>query len=437
MKYFFTFVSALLLFVSCSSDDETSYTDTKVSRAVMIYMAGENNLTHYNGYRALQTDLAEIVEGSKKLTNNQRLFVFVDSLGTNSQRRGKPYIIEVHGGKTTLMKQYDSEFYSCDPDKFREVISWMTTNIKADGFGLVLWGHATGWLVEPDTIVSSSHRAYGGDTNGDVNGDTSGYLDTKDSRWMNITQMAQALTGLPKFDYIFNDCCNMMCAEVGYELRNVTNYLIGSPAEIPGYGAPYDLIIPELYKNGSSLYKGIIDTYYNYYLEAYKNYGSSLSGYSVPLSVIDTKYIADLATATRNILSEFTDGYPTAPSAPDQSGVAMYQGYDSPVLYDMRAFIKKHVSASSFQQWDKAYQTAVPYYRMSMKWMTIYDGFRGSFNLWGAMDSFDQDASLYGCVSMFIPQDMTTYYTGHYAYNKTANNFEWNRIMNWSQFGWE
>ena len=49
---------------------------------------------------------------------------------------------------------------------------------------------------------------------------------------MNITQMARAMKGLPKLDYIFADCCNMMCAEVAYELKDATRYLIGSPAEI-------------------------------------------------------------------------------------------------------------------------------------------------------------------------------------------------------------
>ena len=55
----------------------------------------------------------------------------------------------------------------------------------------------------------------------------------------------------------------MMTAEVGYELRDVTSYLIGSPSEIPGYGAPYDVIIPQLFKNGRELYRGIIEHVYS------------------------------------------------------------------------------------------------------------------------------------------------------------------------------
>ena len=430
MKYLLTFASALLLLMTaCSKDDDKSdFTKNQASRAVMIYMSGENNLTsNSSGYRALQNDLSEIVEGSKTLAYNHRLFVFVDSLGTNEEQKGTPFIIEVHGGNVYERIKFDSDFSTADADKFREVVSWMTDNINADGYGLVLWGHATGWVVEKDSVPGPSRRAYGLDSGED--------LGSKNERWMNITQMAQALDGLPKLDFIFADCCNMMCAEVGYELRNVTDYLIGSPAEIPGPGAPYDIMLFNLFKTGSNLYNSIIDTYYEYYLEAYKAEYTSLAGYSVPLSVIDTKYMEELATATRDILDKFTDGYPLAPDSPDLNGIAMYDGYDSPLMYDMRAFIKKHVSSDDFQTWEDIYRQAVPYYRMSMKWMTIYDGYN-SYNLEAAMNTFDKDQSLYGCVSMFIPLNLTAYNGGEYAYNKIAAHFAWNRIMNWGNYGW-
>ena len=414
----------MLLMVSCSKDDNNNNTPTKATRAVMVYMAAENNLTEHNGVHYLRNDLQEMLEGSPLLSDDQRLFVFVDSLGTNSKYKGNPYIVELHNGQAIERKTFSSDFYSCDPERFREVLSWMTTNISADSYGLVLWGHASGWLVTNDTIASS-RRAYGLDTNKDLAGG---------DKWMNITQMAEALKGLPKMEFIFADCCNMMCAEVGYELRNATNYLIGSPAEIPGDGAPYDKILPTFYKNGSELYKGIIDTYYDYYLKSYQN-SYLLSGYSVPLSVINTSYMAQLASQTHDVLEQFSTAYPSYPDSPDMTGLAFYLGIDQPMLYDMRAFIKRNAPASVFQQWDNCYQQAVPYYRMSMKWMTIYKG-SSSYDLQGAMDTFDQDESQYGCVSMFIPRNLTAYNSGTYAYNKRANNFGWNRVLNWSRFGW-
>ncbi len=423
MKYLLTLISIVLLLSSCDNGEDTEFTETKASRAVMIYMAGENNLTSVSTssgeIRFLQDDLNEIIKGSANLQKNQRVFVFVDSLGTNSQLRGTPYIIEVHGGKTYSRIKYTSDFYSSDPANFQQVISWMTSNVEADGYGLVLWGHASGWLVSKDTIPSTTtaaKRAYGVDTNAD-----SGSIEEK---WMNITQMAKALEGLPKLDFIFADCCNMMCAEVGYELRNATEYLIGSPAEIPGWGAPYHLVLPYFFKNGSELYKGIIDSYYNYYLDYYKQYSIyGLAGYSVPLAVIDTKYIETLAQTTRNILISIIPPYP---DHIDLTGLPYYWYTSAPIFYDMKAAIKTHVDNEVYSIWEQAYNLAVPYSRVSLKWMSEKSSIR--FTTLGE--------EYCGCVSMFFPQNRTGYTSGEYKLNQTANHFEWNRLMNWSRFGW-
>ena len=422
-RYLLSLAVGLLCLVCLTAchDEENDNSGTykppvTASRTVLIYMASENDLAR-EGF--LRSDLREIVEGSEFLGNDQRLFVFVDSLGTGRM----PYIMEVHGGKTYMRHEYDHEFYSCSPVYFHEIIQKVVSMAPADSYGLVLWGHASGWTVSTDTIASSRTRAYGQDDGDDGS--------KKERKWMNITQMAKALEGLPKMEFIFADCCNMMCAEVGYELRNATNYLIGSPAEMPGEGAPYDYLIPHFYKNDSELYRSIIDEYYDYYLDAYQDNYYGLRGHSVPLSVIDTRYIEVLAEQTHNVLDKFTNGYPQYPDYPDviTDSIAYYWYSNEPIMFDMRAFIKANVSDDVFQQWDKSYQLAVPYYRMSLQWMT------GDYRLDREFLSFSQDTSRYGCVSMFIP--IPAYDNSTYKHNKTYNNYGWNRLIDWSRFGWQ
>ena len=402
---------------SCSKDDDESESDpdtppieVKTKRTVMVYMAAENNLTQYGGYRYLDNDYYELLEGSCELADDQRLLVFVDSLNAKPAI-GTPRIVELRGGKEIIVKEYDKEFYSCDPTHFREVLTTMMDYGQADEYGLVLWGHASGWVVESDTIADAA-RAYGQDygTDGNLGG----------KKWMNITQMARTLKGLPKLKFIFADCCNMMCAEVGYELRHATDYLIGSPAEIPGDGAPYHLVLPYLYKDSTELYKGVIDTYYNDYPE----------GYSVPLSVIDTRYIQELAYQTRDILSTFVPTYPEEVNLTRNTGLVFYWTPDAPVMYDMRAILKTYAPADAFAQWDTVCQKAVPYHLMSMRWMTVYSDQITAFNY------FQQDESLNVCVSMFVPQNNVYYQQGIFRYNATYTQLEWNRIVDWSRFGW-
>ena len=417
MKYFLTLIGTLLLMTACHKNDDSDFTELTATRAVLIYMSGENNLTVESGIRYLQYDMDEIIEGSKYLTDRQRLFVFVDSLVTNKNKAGRPYIMEVHGGRVYERLKFDEDFYSSDPEKFREIVSWMTENVKADGYGLVLWGHATGWAVDTDTIVSS-RRSYGLDTHEDQ-GPTAG-------KWMNITQMQEALQGLPKLDFIFCDCCNMMCAEVGYELRNETQYLIGSPAEIPGAGAPYDKIIPQLYKNGPDLYKGIIDTYFDEYLNSYTS-NTGLQEYSVPLSVINTDCIEQLAFLTRNVVETFATNYPEQLKL---DNLPFYFTFDAPVMYDMQGVIKRFADPATFQHWQQVYRTAVPYSRISKEWMSIY-----AQQIY-AFQTFEQDDDYWGCVSMFVPQYNRSYLGGTYAYNARADHLGWNKIINWSRYGW-
>lgn len=414
-----------LVLASCGDDsnDPDPWTQGKAERTVFVYMAGENNLTVSSGYRFLFHDYQELIEGSRQLSDKQRLLVFVDSLNGRSNQ-GTPFIVEMHGGQVYPVKQYAEEFYSCDPARFREVLQDMMSAAEAESYGLVLWGHACGWMVTVDTIAeaqSRETRSYGQD-NG-VDGSKDGV------KHMNITQMARALKGLPVLDFIFADCCNMMCAEVGCELRQATRYLIGSPAEIPGEGAPYDQILPYMYKNDAALYQGIIDTYYNYYLEEFK--GSSLDGYSVPLSVIDTRYIETLAEKTHDILTTFVPRYPEHVALSGR-GMVFYWYYDVPVMYDMRAVMKAYASDADYAQWDALCQKAVPYHRMSLKWMTIFTSLDYSFPL------FLQDESLNVGVSMFVPQNNSVYQdvNGTFRYNATCSQFEWNRVLDWSRFGW-
>lgn len=420
MKRICLFICMLLCLTACHDDNNGEWTPPNTaSRSVMIYMSGENNLTESEGERFLQNDLKEMIEGSKLLSNDQRLFIFVDSLNTNKKRAGKPYIIEVHDGKAIPRYEFEEEFYASDPAYFHKIMDWMVTNAKANSYGLVLWGHACGWVTCNDTIAQSrSTRAYGQDNGTDAGGSL---------KWMNITQMAKALEGLPKLKFIFCDCCDMMCAEIGYELRHATDYVIGSPAEIPGEGAPYHEVIPYLYKDGSEMYRGIIDTYFDYYLADFEG-DKDLDGHSVPLSVIDTKYMERLAQETHDILGTFM---PDAPKAPNLKNLAFYWFFDySPVMYDMMAFIKTNAPESNYQQWEQVYKQAVPYYRMSMKWLTIYGDLVDAFPL------FNQDKSLYGCVSMHIPLNLWAYTGGTFRFNANSINYEWNRIMDWSRFGW-
>ena len=426
MRKLFIILCGAILLAGCNKDnDEPVKKDTQ--RTVVVYISADNNLS-----TAALSDINEMKEGATGIPSNSRLVAFID----RDWGDDKPFIAEIKNNKLDTLFKYSSDFYASDPNLFSEVLERVAGLCPSKEYGLVLWGHGSGWLVEPDTVAQ--HRAYGIDETGSGSS----------GKWMNMTQMARALKDvqtknvMPKLSFIFADCCNMMCVEAAYELKDVTEYMIGSPAEIPGYGAPYKLMVAQLFKSGSNLYRGIIDTYYNYYADFNNlNYAEQTSwpymkdGYSVPLSVIDTKYVGDLANKTHDMLERAQGGYPMYPQSPELSGIAFYcyntfSLWPVDMMYDMRAIMERLLSAEDFATWDKAYQQTVPYYRMSLKWMTeLYEQYQ-------AFSTFDPNLK-YGCVSMFTPRAGQSYSYGSMPMNKTVQNFAWSRIIDWTRFGWE
>ena len=386
-------------------------------------MSGENNLTQdyqYPGESFLADDLEEVIEGSYKVNSKQHLICFVDSVGTNN----KPYIIEVSNGKTKEVYRYESDFYASDPAKFREVLQYTIDNYPAKEYGLVLWGHASGWIVHNDTVPSvlktrEATRGYGKDEGWDTNGS---------SKWMNITQMAQALETIPKLKFILADCCNFMCVEVGYELRNCAEYLIGSPAEIPGEGAPYHLMIEKLFSTSPTFYKDICNCYYDYFLDAYTQPDYSdwnLEGYSVPLSVFRLDQMENLADATKQLMQKFMPKYP---EQLDLTNLPYYLYNDRRVIYDVKTVFKKYAPESDYNKWLDVFNTAVPYQAVSQRWMSIFDTIRNDFY------TFPQDTESWGTVSMFFPQ---TYYNScYFDYNKRIRKLQWYNAVDWASYGW-
>lgn len=410
MNKFYTIFAFLLLFVSCKSHEDEQETINR--RTVIVYMSGENSLSS-NVY----SDLAEMKQASLSLKDDERLVAFVDHTSL-------PYIVEMKEGRCDTLRTFNEDFYACDPEAFYEIIRWIEEQCPAqdDNYGLVLWGHATGWLVSRDTIATAASRprkAYGQDLG---TNQTYGL----GSKWMNITQMSKALERLPKFRYILADCCCFLTAESAYELRNVTSYLIGSPAEIPAPGAPYHLIVSSLFSESPDFYKALVDTYFDYYTDYFNNSSEAqrdypyVVGYSVPLAVVDMSQMEGLAQATRNLLM--------APADYVMDSLPYYYHRDLPCLYDFGGVMKRHLSAADYQAWRIALEKAVPYKRFSARWISMYRNLK----LLLANDSFLLfDDETYAGLSIHIPQAM---YNFDPSYNEGFKSFEWYDTVGWKRF---
>ena len=411
-KYLIPTIAALLLSACSSNDDNDPQIPTEPERSVLIYMAGENNLSSF-----ADQDLTEIKEGSKSLKDNQNLIVYVDNTK-------KPYMARVKDG--VLVDSVDmEESSSADPTVMENIIRQMRTKYPAKSYGMVLWGHCTGWLITNDSIPYAGTRAYG--------------VDQKPkSYWMNIPSMARAIAkgmNQEKMKFIFGDCCNFGSIEIAYELRNAAEYIIGSPAEIPDPGAPYEEIMPDLFSQNDNFYQALIDDYYNHYIKAFKedfNYfynrtPGDLDGYSEPLSAIRTSALEELAQATANLLSTIPDKLKPEGEV-DFNGVTFYAWNVTKLAYDMSQALKKNTSASAYATWESVFKKAIAHKAYSQRWLVGIS----SLSLDSYMKTFDTENA--GVVSMFFP--LNDYSSTTPKWNSAIQQYQWNKFIQWAQYGW-
>jgi hypothetical protein len=400
----------MISFIACSNDDELlNVVNNNVKentnqhaageRTVLVYLAGKNNLS-----KSLQMNLEQMKTGSKCIGNNT-LLVFV----RRDVQGEMPWLARIRNGELTDSVSLDdmgistSNMQACNSELMEQVLKYAFNRYPAYEYGLVLGGHSTGWIIDQEP---NNTRAFGVD-----NGD--GYIHSgSNKRWINVPTMASVLERLPHLKFIFADCCNFMCLETMYELRNVTDYIIGSPAEIPDEGAPYDEIVPALFEK-NTFYTSIIDIYHR-----------AQSG-NLPLSVVKTSTMDQLASATRYALdivqTKIGNGYA------DTQGLIHY-GYSSSniqfnheynLFYDAGDFFRSQLSESDYQQWEQVLDQTVIEKRFAKQWRTCMT--------WRYIYSdFEMTEEKYHGVSMYIPQDPTTA-SGQYS----AKNNEDIKLLKW------
>ena len=392
MKHLLTIISLFILLTACSKDDESPTPVEPAQRTVLVYMAGENNLTSYINY-----DIEEMQKGRRNVSTSANLVVFVDRISSTQM----PYIAKITSdGNLEVLYSYDNNFYSSDPDNMRDVIERVVEACPAKEYGLVLWGHANGWIIQKDSIATSpSRRAYGVDND----------------KWLNIPSMRKSFDLLSfKWKFIFFDCCNMMNVESAYELKDKADYLIGSPAELPCNGAPYEQLIPAMFQQSEDFYKSIVDNY--------------ASGYPnrVVLSVVNTSQLGHLAQATKKLIPQLNEyAQTTALKNNIYYQAIKVNEIQQPILHDVREIANKALDADDYNNWMNAFNATVIYSYYSPSWIT--DGTVHFYD-------FTMSKDYWGGLSMFFP--MSKYGTATDGVNTTIKQMGWYYAVGWSEVGW-
>ena len=228
------------------------------SWTVLIYMAGQNNLSP-----ACIEDVLEMMEvGSSEDVN------VVVQADTSSQ-----YTPEVPDHVTYRFKVLKGTLQPFplnvnldmgSPDTLSEFIRWGVASFPAARYALVLWDHGLGWL--------GGTSDFAGRSRGILEDDGSG-------SFMSLEELRQALQdGGVHFDLIEFDACLMAQVEVLGHVYEYADYVTFSENTEPGDGDPYDVILGRLVSNpnmdGKAFGKVIVEAFVDYYSKAPNNMAS-------------------------------------------------------------------------------------------------------------------------------------------------------------------
>lgn len=280
---------------------------------VIMYLAGNNNLESY-----LEDNIRDVISSVDASTpsDNGRIVIYFRPRPAS----GDPMLLQVYYDKKLAAAQcdtirtYPADMSSSDPETLRKVVADAKVVAPAKEYSMIFGSHATGWFTEecmsrgslerPLSIGFKSPndgsfwRQYGDEitrTFG-MDGKVTFEGSTINDAGMNITEMALALSGT-KFRSLIFDACFMASVEAVYDLRNVSEYVIASSAEIMGRGMPYDLVLKYLFASGGV--EGNLMKYCSEYMRYYNQLTSGRK--SGTISLVDCSKLEALAEAVAEV----------------------------------------------------------------------------------------------------------------------------------------
>lgn len=300
----------IVLFSNSCKDDKAEEKPTIVDRAVLIYMAADNNLS-IDSYKNIQ----EIKEGALDNLYNGKLLVYQDS------KNREPRLLEVYQ-ENNVIKEKVKRTYPDQNSASGEVLSMVVKDAfslyQTKSKGLMLWSHGTSWLPAQKSLWT---RSFG--------------LDGKDE--MELSELKKALPD-SGFDFIIFDACLMSSVEVVYELKDKADYIVASPNEIFSSGFPYKLIIEDLFSREATekYLESICNTFYSFYAND-ADYANSAS-----VSLIKTAGLDELSLLCNRLVK---NGVRTV-DLPNTQAMFHLKLTEKPILYDFSDFYSQLMTES-------------------------------------------------------------------------------------------
>lgn len=344
--------------VSCSKEDEPDdkkeYTKEKTIFVYTPWTGSAANLYKYFVVNIKDMKKAIIEQKGLKQTN---MLVLI----ANDPNKSHLIKITYRNGKCydDTLKTYNDGAMNT-PSKMSSLLNEVVKIAPAPIYSMMIGSHGVGWIYTGSTSRSMLQSIEADRARNKM----LGLPITRQTRYfggsdiqMNIDDLAEGIrnSNMHHLQFLLFDDCYMANIETAYELRNVTDYLIGCPTEIMGHGMPYY----EMWKYLASIqpdYGKAVDGFYNFY----SNYeiGNVKYHYGT-ISVTDCRKVDNMMQVLTAINSRYRIGRNV------DSNLQVLDGYRPAAFFDFADYIHRLCNNNTVLkgQFDKALAELVPYER--------------------------------------------------------------------------
>lgn len=358
MKRLLALLLSALVLVAC--DDKNTYEEPVAPRqTLLMYFPWSGNDSGSTGLLShFLTNIDDMEEAIRyNAPEGCRVLVYLverkveTGIGgaTNTYFEGSLQELKARGGKVErvpLTSYRDPDM--TEAEQIARLLKDVQAYAPAPRYAMTIGCHGMGWIPATATKAVSregAEREYWE------------YEGVEQTRWFGgmtaefqteIPTLAEAIrrAGM-KMEYILFDDCYMSSVEVAYELKDVTDYLIGSTSEIMAEGFPYTEIGALLL--GEVDYEGICESFYQYYMER-----NSYPCGTVAVTVCrELEALAEVMKRINAASEELT--------ASELSQVQVLDGYDPCRFYDLGDYVNFYCKDAALRgEFERQLERTVP-----------------------------------------------------------------------------
>ncbi|MBI4350332.1 MAG: hypothetical protein HY550_02730 [Elusimicrobia bacterium] len=248
-------IAALDLSVPAPAPAEETGLSPKAEKewSILVFINAKNNLERYG---LLDVNEMEKIGSSDKVNivvEMGRIAGYTSADG--DWKTTRRYLVKKDGDFSKITSPVLADLGKTDMGDYRSLVAfvkWAKAAYPARKYALIVWNHGSGW---------DKARAF------DVTKGIS--YDDETGNHISTPQLGLALKEMGGVNVYGSDACLMQMPEVTYEIKNYTEYIVGSEETEPGDGYTYDLFVGPVVANPAmsalQLGKTAVDGYSDHY----------------------------------------------------------------------------------------------------------------------------------------------------------------------------